>query len=336
MNSKNKVLKLAQIGCGYWGPNLLRNFNSIDNCHLKCAIETDSERLKFLRDTFPNIEIAENIHTVYEDPEIDAVIIATPAHLHFEQAKQALQTNKHVFVEKPMATSSKDVEELAKIANDKGLTLMSGHTFLYNDAVRFIKSQIDSGKIGTVRYLYAQRLNLGRIRSDVDAMWNFAPHDVSIIQYLLNDPQPLEIKSSGMDFIQPGIKDVVFLNLRYEKALANIHVSWLDPLKTRKIVVVGSKKMIVYDDVAEDKIIIYDKGIDRYSKLGENMDFDIPPSSSFRYRSGDIWIPKIDYREPLRTEAEHFLDCVRTGNESLSGPSHSLKVVKILEEASKN
>ena len=330
------MIKIAQIGCGYWGPNLLRNFNSLEICEVVAVVEPNEERQGFLKQSFPHIDISSDISAILNRSDIDGIIIATPAHLHFEQAKQALISNKHVFVEKPMATSSAEVEELSEIANSKGLTLMSGHTFLYNDAVRFIKNQIDSGEIGDIRYLYAQRLNLGRIRSDVDALWNFAPHDVSIIQYLLNDPPPLEIKSSGMDFIQPGIKDVVFLNLRYEKALANIHVSWLDPLKTRKIVVVGSKKMIVYDDVAEEKIIVYDKGIDRYSKLGENMDFDIPHPSTFRYRSGDIWIPKIDYREPLHTEAEHFLDCIRTGSEPLSGPSHSLKVVKILEEASKN
>lgn len=327
---------IAQIGCGYWGPNLLRNFNSTESCEVLAVVEPNKERKKFLSQSFPQVKIYEELSSILKSSTIDAIIVATPAHLHFEQAKQALLANKHVFVEKPMATTSAEVIELTKIAHSRGLTLMSGHTFLYNDAVRFIKSQIDSGRIGDVRYLYAQRLNLGRIRSDVDAMWNFAPHDVSIIQYLLDDPQPLEIRSTGMDFIQPGIKDVVFLNLQYEKTLAHIHVSWLDPLKTRKIVVVGSKKMIIYDDIAEDKIVIFDKGIDRYSKIGENMDYDIPQSATFRYRSGDVWIPKIDYREPLKNEAEHFLDCIRTGNEPLSGPTHSLKVVKILEEASKS
>jgi len=159
-------------------------------------------------------------------------------------------------------------------------------------------------------------------------LWNFAPHDVSIIQYLLNDPTPIEINSQGMDFIQSGINDVSFLNIKYDSCIANIHVSWLDPLKTRKVVIVGSKKMIVYDDVAEDKIIIYDKGIDKFSKLGENMDFDSPSDLTFKYRYGDIWIPKIDYREPLKTEANHFLECIKSGKEPISGQLTHYKLLK--------
>ena len=328
------MIKLAQIGCGYWGPNLLRNFNSLTNCKVVTVIEPNKERQKFIKESFPHIDVGENLSSVVSDPSINAVIIATPAHLHFEQAKLSLQAGKHVFVEKPMATTGSDVEQLIKLAEAKNLVLMSGHTFLYNDAVKFIKNQIDSGELGNVRYLYSQRLNLGRIRSDVDALWNFAPHDISIIQYLMNDPTPVEVNSHGMDFIQSGVNDVSFLNIKYDSFIANIHVSWLDPLKTRKLVVVGSKKMIVYDDVAEDKIIIYDKGIDKFSKLGESMDFDSPSILTFKYRSGDIWIPKIDYREPLKTEAEHFLECINTGKEPISGSTHTLQVIKILEEAS--
>jgi len=324
---------IVQIGCGYWGPNLLRNLLSNDDCDVSYVIEPNVERQNFIKRTFNNLPCHSDINYLMQDNLVDAVVIASPAHLHFEQAKQALLANKHVFVEKPMATSTKEVEVLRDIAYEKKLTLMSGHTFLYNDAVRFIKKQIDSGEIGDVRYLYAQRLNLGRIRSDVDALWNFAPHDISIIQYLLDDPTPLAIMSHGMDFIQNGINDVSFLNIKYESTIANIHVSWLDPLKTRKIVVVGSKKMVVYDDVADYKIKVYDKGIDKFSNLGENMDFDHPHPSPFHYRSGDVWIPKIDYREPLQTEVKHFIDCIHTGKEALSGPNHSLKVIKILEEA---
>ena len=328
------MIRIAQIGCGYWGPNLLRNFRSLNNCSVEEVIEPNIDRQRFIKDSFPNVNVESDVSGVLNKTGIDAVIIATPADEHFKLAKKALLANKHVLVEKPMARSVEEVQELTEIANSRKLTLMSGHTFLYNDAVRFIKSQIDSGETGELRYIYSQRLNLGRIRSDVDALWNFAPHDVSIIQYLLNDPTPIEINSQGMDFIQPGINDVSFLNIKYQSTIANIHVSWLDPLKTRKVVIVGSKKMIVYDDVAEDKIIIYDKGIDKFSKLGENMDFDIPHPSSFRYRSGDIWIPKIEYKEPLKAEAEHFLESIISGQEPISGPSHTLKVIKILEQAS--
>lgn len=313
---------------------MIRNFNSVEECELTAVVEPSEERRAFVEKSFPGLRCDLDFNEVINDPNLDAVVIATPAHLHFEQTKQALLSGKHVLVEKPMATKLTQAHELADIAAANGLILMSGHTFLYNDAVRFIKKEIDSGNLGQIRYLYSQRLNLGRIRSDVDALWNFAPHDVSIFQFLLGDPDPVEINCFGMDFVQKGTNDVVFLNLRYDEILANIHVSWLDPLKTRKLVIVGSKKMIVYDDVAEDKITVYDKGIDKFSNLGEDMDFDTTPQPSFRYRSGDIWIPRIDYREPLRREAEHFLGCIREGKEPLSGPSHSLKVIGILEKAS--
>ena len=327
------MIRIAQIGCGYWGPNLIRNLRSVKGCHLAAVVEASEDRRTFVKSSFPGVPTDLSFEGIMENPEIDAIVIATPANLHFEQARQALLAGKHVLVEKPMATKLTEVQELSEIARTRGLTLMSGHTFLYNDAVVFIKKEIDAGSLGEIRYLHSQRLNLGRIRADVDALWNFAPHDVSIIQFLLGEQTPVAVNSFGMDFVQDGIDDVVFLNLRYDKTLANIHVSWLDPLKTRKLVIVGSKKMIVYDDVADDKVTIYDKGIDKFSNLGESMDFDFTPQSSFRYRSGDVWIPKIDYTEPLQREVEHFLDCIREGKEPLSGPSHSLKVIEILEKA---
>ena len=330
------MVTIAQIGCGYWGPNLLRNFNSIDKCNLKYLIDTSDERRRFVKDKFPGILTEKSIQRILEDTDINAVVIATPAGSHYKQAKKVLEAGKHVFVEKPLATSVKEVNELEKIAQEKSLIIMSGHTFLYNDAVRYIKKLIDDGSLGEVRYMYSQRLNLGRIRSDIDALWNFAPHDISIIQYLLGDPVPQSVLSHGMDFIQSGVDDVVFLNIRYPHTLANIHVSWLDPLKVRKLVVVGSAKMVVYDDVAEDKIAIYDKGIDKFSQLGENMDFDAPARDTFRYRSGDILIPKIDYTEPLRREAQHFIDCIEAGDEPLTGIQHSREVIRILEMASKH
>ena len=225
------MINIAQFGCGYWGPNLLRNFDSLKNCNVKIVVEPDKGRQKFITESFQHIDLGVNLTSAVTDPSINAVVIATPAHLHFEQAKLSLQAGKHVFVEKPMATTGKEVEELIKLADARNLVLMSGHTFLYNDAVIFIKQQIDSGEIGDVRYIYSQRLNLGRIRSDVDALWNFAPHDVSVIQFLLNDRIPLEINSHGMDFIQSGVNDVSFLTLKYDSTIANIHVSWLDPLK---------------------------------------------------------------------------------------------------------
>jgi predicted dehydrogenase len=197
-----------------------------------------------------------------------------------------------------------------------------------------VKQLIDAGELGEIRYIYSQRLNLGRIRADIDALWNFAPHDISIIQYWLGNPEPVSVSRQGMAYMQDGIDDVVFLSLEYPgKIIANIHVSWLDPQKVRKMIVVGSRKMVVYDDVAENKIAIYDKGIDRKAILGQNMDFDQPQLSQFNYRSGDIVLPQIKFTEPLRVEAEHFSDCILKSRLPLTGLSHARTVVSILERA---
>ena len=239
-----------------------------------------------------------------------------------------------MFVEKPLATKVSEVDELGRLAEERRLTVMVGHTFIYNSAVRYVRKLIQDGELGEIRYVYSQRLNLGRIRSDIDALWNFAPHDISIIQYWLGDPEPVGVTRQGMAYVQEGIEDVVFLNLVYPgKIMANIPVSWLDPQKVRRMIIVGSRKMVVYDDVAEDKIAIYDKGIDRKAVVGEHMDFDQPPAPEFSYRSGDILLPEIKFTEPLRVEAGHFVDCIRTGKPPITGIRHAREVVGILERA---
>jgi predicted dehydrogenase len=197
-----------------------------------------------------------------------------------------------------------------------------------------VKKLLDAGELGEIRYIYSQRLNLGRIRADIDALWNFAPHDISIIQYWLGNPVPVSVHRLGMDFIQDGVDDVVFLNIVYpSKIIANIHVSWLDPQKVRKMIIVGSQKMVVYDDVADAKIAIYDKGIDKKAILGENMDFDQPRPEQFSYRSGDILMPQVHFTEPLRSEAEAFVDCIRNGKTPVTDIPHARNVVSILEQA---
>lgn len=332
----NTPTVMAQLGCGYWGPNLLRNFSAIPNSRVKYVVDASPERRQFVQSNYPATQAVESSDVVLSDPEVSAVIIATPAATHFPLARAALEAGKHVFVEKPLATTTAEVDELGRIASSRGLVAMAGHTFIYNAAVRYVRQLIERGDLGDIRYIYSQRLNLGRIRADIDALWNFAPHDISIIQYWLGDPEPLSVHRLGMDYIQPGIEDVVFLNVVYpNKVLANIHVSWLDPQKVRKMIVVGSKKMVVYDDVAEDKIAIYDKGIDPKAILGQNMDFDRPPSPEFRYRSGDILLPQIKFQEPIRVEAEHFLDCIRKGTAPQTGIPHARNVVSILERARK-
>ncbi len=330
----NNRIVLAQFGCGYWGPNLLRNYSALPNCRVKYVVDASPDRRAYVAANFPQAQAVESIGPVLTDPEVKGVIIATPAGTHFELAKQALQAGKHVFVEKPLATKVTEVDELARSAAERKLVVMAGHTFIYNAAVRYVKKLMDDGELGEIRYIHSQRLNLGRIRSDIDALWNFAPHDISIIQYWLGDPEPLSVFRQGMDYMQEEVDDVVFLSLVYPgKIMANIHVSWLDPQKVRKMIVVGSRKMVVYDDVADDKIAIYDKGIDRRAVLGENMDFDNPRRLQFDYRSGDILMPQIRFSEPLRAEAEHYVDCIRNQRVPLTGIDHARKVVSILERS---
>jgi len=325
------MLHIAQIGVGYWGPNLLRNLAANESCRVKTVADLSEERRRFVKSNYPSVSVTDKVESVLDDSDISAVVIATPVASHFELTMKALAAGKHVLVEKPMATSVEEVEQIGNLAKQKSLIAMVGHTFLYNAAVRYVKHLIDSGELGNIRYIYSQRINLGRIRSDVDALWNLGPHDISIIQYWLGDPVPVSVSRRGMDYIQSGVEDVVFLNLVYpNKVMANIHVSWLDPHKIRQMTVVGSRKMVVYDDIAENKIAILDKGIDRMAILGEHMDFDKPNDFQFNHRSGDVLLPKIAWQEPLKVEIEHFIDCISGGTECLTGVDHAKKVVQIL------
>jgi len=329
------MIKIAQIGVGYWGPNLLRNLVANEHCTVPVVVDLCRDRREYVRGLYPNIRVSRHVQDIFDDKEIDGVVIATPVATHYELSLQALKAGKNILVEKPLATSVEEVEEIAKVAGKEGLVAMVGHTFLYNSAVRYVKEVIDSGELGEIRYIYSQRLNLGRIRSDVDALWNFAPHDVSIIQYWLDNPTPISVVRRGVDYIQTNIDDVVFLNILYPKnIMANIHVSWLDPRRVRSITVVGSKKMIVYDDLADNKVAIYDKGIDRMAILGESMDFDNQHFRNFNHRSGDVLLPKIRFEEPLKVEISHFLECMMTGTPCLTDAEHAKMVIKILESNS--
>lgn len=333
---KQGKLCVAQLGVGYWGPNLLRNLCSLPNVSVKYATDLSAQRREYVRENFPSVQAIEDPRVCLEDPEVNAVIVATPVKTHYELAKAAMNAGKHVLVEKPLATSVAHAEELSQIASQRSLVLMTGHTFIYHPAVHHLKHLIESGELGQVRYIYSQRLNLGRIRSDVDALWNLAPHDISIIQFLLGDPNPVSVVRHGVDYIQRGIDDVVFVNLQYpNRVMANIHVSWLDPHRTRTMTVVGSERMAVYDDTVKDKVTICDKGIDRFAVLGENMDYDSVSNLEFAYRSGVTQTPNIPHVEPLRAELAHFVDCIQNGTECLTGPHHAVRVVKILEAASK-
>lgn len=330
------TITIAQIGCGYWGPNVLRNFSAQQNCWVKFVAEINPERQAYVRANFPRSEVTASLDAVLNDPEIDAVIVATPASSHYALAKQVLESGKHVFVEKPLATSTTEADELVKLAEQAGKTLMVGHTFLYNAAVRYARKLLSEDELGQLYYIYSQRLNLGQVRSDVNAWWNLAPHDVSILMYFMNGELPVSVSAVGVSYIQPGIEDVVFATLKWASGVTgHIHVSWLDPGKIRKMTLVGSRKMVVYDDVGDDKIMIFDKGVDRVPKIGERMDYDQSGSYQLIHRTGDILLPKISFQEPLKTEAGHFLDCLRKGEQPLTGPKHARDVVAVLEATQK-
>jgi len=325
------VINIAQIGVGYWGPNLLRNLVTSKKCNVPLVAEISKERRDYVRGLYPSIKVTQEVNEVLEDPGVDGVVIATPVSTHFELAIRALQAGKHILVEKPLARSVSEIDEIEKLAKEKNRLVMAGHTFLFNAAVRYVKKLIDAGELGKIRYIYSQRLNLGRIRSDVDALWNFAPHEISIIQFWLGNPKPISVVKRGLDYIQQNIDDVVFMNIIYpNKIMANIHVSWLDPHRVRSMTVVGSKKMVFYDDTAENKISVFDKGIDRMAVLGEQMDFDQPFFLQFNHRSGDVLLPKIDFQEPLKVEIDHFIDCIQNGTECITGIEHARRVVEIL------
>ncbi len=326
------TLVLAQIGCGYWGPNLLRSFVAQPGCRVKWVAERRAARRTYVEESFPGIAVTASGEEVLSDPEVDGIVVASPAATHFELAKAALLAGKHVLVEKPLATSVALADELAALAAARRLTLMAGHTFLYNSAVRYVRELVAQGQLGDLYYVYTQRLNLGQVRADVNVWWNLAPHDVSILLYLMNGERPASVAVRGVSYLQPGVEDVAFAVLAWKGGVtAHVHVSWLDPGKVRRVTVVGSRKMVVYDDVSEDKIAILDKGVDRVPQVGERMDFDRFDGYQLLHRSGDILLPRLEAQEPLRVEAAHFLECIRTGTTPLTGPQHARDVVAVLE-----
>jgi predicted dehydrogenase len=321
---------LAQIGCGYWGPNLLRSFAALPGCRLKWVAELRAERRDYVRSSFPECSVTDQWHEAVADPEVDGVIVATPAHTHVEMAREALRRGKHVLVEKPLAMTSAEADELGALAARQEKVLMVGHTFLYNAGIARLRDIVRAGELGDVLYAYSQRLNLGQVRPDINAWWSLAPHDVSILLWLL-EGFPESVAVRGAAYLQPGIEDVAFGVLAWNGGItAHIHVSWLDPGKVRRFTVVGSRKMAVYDDVRE-RLALHDRGVDRVPRVGERMDFDDFGGWQLLHRTGDIVLPRISGPEPLRAEAVHFLECVRTGSAPRSGPRHARDVIAILE-----
>ena len=321
--------KIGIIGYGYWGPNLTRNFYEIPSADLVAIADLNEERLKQAASKYPQV-ITKRDHYELFDLDLDAVVIATPPATHYKIAKECLEHNLHVLVEKPLTLKSEDAEELVQLAETKGLTLMVGHIFTYNSAVHALKKYIDSGELGEIYYIDAARLSLGLFQPNSNVLWDLAPHDISILIYLLGK-KPISVSAQGTPCVFEGIHDVAYINMKFpENIPAYVHVSWLDPCKVRRITVVGSKKMAVYNDIeSEQKIKIYDKGV------------DAPPAYTdggfgefhCNYHSGDITIPNIRFSEPLRQECQHFLDCVVNHSKPCSSGLEGLEVVKILEAA---
>ncbi len=323
------TLSLGLIGIGYWGPNLLRNFLSIPDCKVELVCDWDEKKLKRVEEENPELKTTVDPQDVFKS-DIDAVVIATSSVNHFNLAKAALESNKHAFVEKPLSLSSYEASQLDELSNKKGKVLMVGHLLLYHPVVRRLKKIIEEGELGRIYYGYSIRVNLGRIRSDENVLFSLCPHDISLFLYLFNET-PKWVFCNGGDFLQRGIADAVFADLYFPSGrLGHIHASWLDPNKIRQLVLVGSKRMAVFDDVEpSQKLKIYDKGVDFTPGFASYQE-------SFTLRFGDIHIPKIDMREPLRVECEHFIECIKENKRPLSDGRNGVEVVKVLEALQKS
>jgi predicted dehydrogenase len=325
------MVKVAVVGAGYWGKNLVRNFYSVKGGELKYVVDLDEKKLAKMEKDFPGIKGIQDVSIALNDPELAAVVIATPAPDHFAVAKRALEAGKHVYVEKPLTLAVKDAEELVAIAQKHDRKLMVGHLMEYHSAVNWLKDYIDRGELGDILYAYATRVNLGIVRSHENAWWSLAPHDISIILYLFGGQEPDYVSARGECYLQPGIEDVVFANLHFpDKRMAQIHVSWLDPHKDRKLTIVGKKRMVVFDDTAAEKIKVFDRSVNAEKQEFANY------AEYLTIRNGDISIPYLEMKEPLALECAHFIQCIAENKTPRSDGLDGLRVVKVLDAAQKS
>jgi predicted dehydrogenase len=324
-------IRIAVVGCGYWGPNLIRNFARVRDGQFVALCDRDVTRLEAAGQGHPAVVRVSDYDALLEDSAIDAVAIATPAASHYSLAKKALLSGKHVYVEKPLCLRAADAADLETTAARQARVLMVGHLLEYHPAVEFLKGYMQAGSLGEVRYIYSQRLNLGQVRHDENALWSLGPHDIAVANFLLGE-RPVEVCAVGQSYLQSGIQDVVFLTIKYPgDKLAHVHVSWLDPHKTRKLTVVGSCQMAVFDDMEPaEKVRLYDKGVDLPSLAGDD------PAAGMKLRFGDICIPHLPGGEPLLAECQHFVDCIRDGRRPRSDGVDGLRVVQVLEAAERS
>jgi len=326
----NKKITLAVIGAGYWGPNLIRNFSRLDECFLKTVCDLDEKKLTKIKKSYPDILTTSNVEDVFGDQEINAVAIATPTKFHYSLAKKALESGRHVFIEKPLAQTSQQAEELIKLAKDKKLIIQVDHTFIYYGPVIKIKEIIDSGELGELFYFDSQRINLGLIQSDINVIWDLAPHDISILNYIYKE-KAISVSAAGTKhFSKNKQEELAHITIEYATGfVAHIHVSWLSPVKLRQMIIGGDKKMIYFDDIEPtEKIKIYNKGID----LAETSEDTFNPI----YRSGDVYLPVYDGTEALFKGCSNFINCITNGTEPETNGQAGLAVVRILEAASQS
>jgi predicted dehydrogenase len=319
-------VRVGVVGLGYWGPNLARNFDRLAGAELAYCCDLDAANLDKARRLYPNAVITDDLDTLLGDGALDAIVVATSVPTHYALGKRALEAGKHAFIEKPIALRAADAQDLLTTAETRGVKLMVGHLLEYHPAVAKMKELVDAGALGRVFYIYANRLNLGKVRKDENALWSLGPHDISVINYLTGE-EPQEVSARGECYLQDDVEDVVFGYIRYPSGMVgHLHVSWLDPHKSRKITVVGEKKMVVFDDMESDrKVTVYDKGATttrtQFETYGEFVTLHF----------GDIHIPKIGNDEPLRIECQHFVDCIREDRQPRSDGRDALNVVRVLE-----
>ncbi|HWX52528.1 MAG TPA: Gfo/Idh/MocA family oxidoreductase [Solirubrobacteraceae bacterium] len=322
MSAELKQLRIGVVGLGYWGPNLARNLDAIPGCEVSWLCDASEEARTALERSFPGARTTEVIGDLLDDPQLDAIALATPVPTHAELAVAVAEAGKHCFVEKPLATTAADAERAVAAAEAAGRTLMVGHLLEYHPAVTRLKELIDAEELGELYYVYGNRLNLGKLRADENALWSLGAHDVSVALHLIGE-EPEECEARGASYVREGVQDVVFCYLRFPSGIvAHLHLSWLDPHKERRLTVVGARRMATFDDMQiEGKLTIYDKGFDE----------DAHSWGEYIARTGDTFSPRIPNSEPLRLECEHFIDCIRTGERPRSDGLSGLRVVRVLE-----
>lgn len=324
------MIRIGVVGYGYWGPNIVRNFIATESVEAVSICDIHEDMLKRAKKAYPNIEVTTNPDDICFSTDIDVVAVVTPVFTHFDIARKALQNGKHVFVEKPFTYTVAQAEELIELADKNKLKIMVDHTFLFSGAVRKIKEILDNRIIGNLYYFDSMRVNLGLFQHDVNVIWDLAPHDLSIMDYLIN-VRPTAIVATGAAHFDNELEDIAYMTLYFpDNMIAHFNVNWLSPVKVRTTLIGGDKKMLVWNDLYEDqKIKIYDKGVD---VMGREGIYDLLVS----YRSGDMWVPKVDKTEALKLEAEHFVDCILNNKTPINDGLSGLRVVKILEAANKS